>query len=75
MSRVVQVIIFKYSLNESISNKVNYNSFSKFTIQIGIDGIRFNDNILIQAKQEYLDSLLDLYVYQKKITFSLLSID
>jgi hypothetical protein len=44
------------------------------TTQIGNDDIIFNENILIQAKREYLDGLFDLYGYQKKITFSLLSI-
>jgi len=45
---------------------VNCDSFSKITIQIRIDGIMLNNNILVEAKQEYLDSLFDLYGYQKR---------
>jgi hypothetical protein len=53
---------------------VNCDSFSKITIQMRNDGIMLNNNILVEAKQEYLDSLFDLYGYHKKIKFSQLSI-
>jgi hypothetical protein len=33
-----------------------------------------NDNILVQAKQDYLNDVLDLNGYQKKTTFSQLSL-
>ncbi len=60
MSRVVRFSFFTRSLND----KVNCDSFSKMTRQIINDGIMFNDNILVQVKQEYLD---DLYGYQKRL--------
>jgi hypothetical protein len=46
---------------------VNCDSFCKIATQIGNDGIMFNNNILVQAKQEYLDGLFDLYGYQKRL--------
>ncbi len=45
---------------------VNCDSFSKITTPTGNDGIMFNDYVLVQEKQKYLDGLLDLCGYQKQ---------
>jgi hypothetical protein len=56
-----------------MSRVVQVNFFTCSLNEIGKDGVIFNDNILVQAKQEYLDSLFDLLSYQKKIMFCLFS--
>ncbi len=45
---------------------VNCDSFSKTTTPTGNDGIMFNDYILVQPKQKYLDSLKDGLDYVPK---------
>ncbi len=46
-----------------MSRVVQVNFFTCSLNEIGKDGVIFNDNILVQAKQKYLDSLLDLLGY------------